>query len=66
MNVETLPVWSGACVVEDVSVTFREDGRREILLVVRGGGREGLAEWFLLAKAAMVEKEDRERKEGRP
>jgi hypothetical protein len=63
---EVLPVWSGRCVVEDVSVAFRSDGRREIVFVVRGGGREGLAEWFLLAKAAMMEKEDRERKEGRP
>jgi len=66
MEFEDLPVWSGSCVVEKVSVLFCEDGKREIVFVVRGGGREGLAEWFLRAKAAMMEKEDRERKEGRP
>jgi hypothetical protein len=44
MEFEDLPVWSGACVVEEISVLFRADGKREIVFVVQGGGREGLAE----------------------
>jgi hypothetical protein len=69
METETWPMWGGTCVVEEVGVTFRGDGKTEVVFVMRGGGREGLVESLLRTAvqrgAARHRAEKKKRKEAR-
>ena len=69
METESWPMWEGTCVVEGVTVTFRGDGKAEVVFVMRGGGREGLVEGLLRSAvqrgAAKRRAEKRGRKEAR-
>jgi hypothetical protein len=54
-------VWLGTSVVETVHVLKRDSGRREIVIVLREGEGDGLAEW--LTKAAALHDAARRRME---